>query len=41
MLLQDAMLCIKPPHQSAPAVRQAVMQTRPRLRMALNAMFPG
>ena len=41
MLLQDAMLCIKPPHRDAPAVREAVLQTRPRLRMALNAMFPG
>ena len=41
MLLQDAMLCIKPPHKDAPAVREAVMQTRPRLRMALSAMFPG
>lgn len=41
MLLQDAMLCIKPPHRDAPAVREAVLQTRPRLRMALSAMFPG
>ena len=41
MLLQDAMLCIKKPHQSAPAVRGAVMQTRPRLRLALTQMFPG
>ena len=41
MLLQDAMLCIKPPHRDAPAVREAVLQTRPCLRMALSAMFPG
>lgn len=41
MLLQDAMLCIKPPHKDAPAVQQAVRETRPRLRMALGAMFPG
>ena len=41
MLLQDAMLCIKKPHQSSPAVRSAVMQTRPRLRLALTRMFPG
>ena len=41
MLLQDAMLCIKPPHRDALAVREAVLKTRPRLRMALSAMFPG
>ena len=41
MLLQDAMLCIKSPHQQSRAVRDAVLQTRPRLRMAINNMFPG
>lgn len=41
ILLQDAMLCIKKPHHDEPSVREAVMQSRPRLRRALNHMFPG
>ena len=41
MLLQDVMLAIKAPHHDAPAVKEAVAQTRPRLRRALNGMFPG
>ena len=41
MLLQDVMLAIKAPHHDAPAVKEAVAQTRPRLRRALNQMFPG
>ncbi|MGM9563468.1 MAG: hypothetical protein ACI3VQ_05265 [Faecousia sp.] len=41
MLLQDVMLCIKKPHHDDPAVQQAVMQSRPKLRRALNQMFPG
>ena len=37
-----ATLCIKPPHRDAPArCAKPVPQTRPRLRMALSAMFPG
>ncbi len=41
MLLQDVMLTIKAPHHDSPAVKAAVAQTRPRLRRALNGMFPG
>ena len=41
MLLQDMMLCIKQPHHDEPAVKDAVLRTRPRLRTALGRMFPG
>ncbi len=41
MLLQDVMLAIKAPHRDAQAVKDAVARTRPQLRRALNAMFPG
>lgn len=41
MLLQDALLSVKQPHQDDEAVKQAVSHTRPRLRNALNRMFPG
>ncbi|MCQ2419513.1 MAG: hypothetical protein MJ118_00090 [Clostridia bacterium] len=41
MLLQDVMLTIKQPLHDDPTVQTAVMQTRPRLRAALNQMFPG
>ena len=41
IMLQDAMLRIKKPHHDEPSVRQAVMQARPKLRRALNQMFPG
>ena len=41
MLLQDVLLWLKKPHQDDVEVKAAVMRTRPRLRSALNAMFPG
>lgn len=41
MLLQDVMLAIKAPHHDAPAVKEAVLRTRPRLRRVLGQMFPG
>lgn len=41
MLLQDALLSIKQPHQDDDDVKQAVASTRPRLRGALNRMFLG
>ena len=41
MLLQDVLLRLKQPHQSNETVKRAVMASRPRLRGALNRMFPG
>ncbi len=41
MLLQDVLLRLKQPHRGDEAVKRAVMATRPRLRGALNSMFPG
>ena len=41
MLLQDVLLWLKKPHQDDDEVKSAVMRTRPRLRSALNRMFPG
>ena len=40
-LLQDVLLRLKKPHQDDPEVIKAVMNTRPRMRSALSAMFPG
>ena len=41
VLVQDVMLTIKQPLHDDPAVTDAVMKTRPRLRAALTHMFPG
>lgn len=41
MLLQDMLLWIKKPHQDDPEVKDVVLRTRPKLRRALCAMFPG
>lgn len=41
MLLQDVLLWLKKPHQDDPEVKDAVLRTRPKLRSALCAMFPG
>ncbi|MBR6555460.1 MAG: hypothetical protein IKT90_04515, partial [Clostridia bacterium] len=41
MFLQDVLLWLKKPHQDDPEVKEAVLQTRPKLREALCAMFPG
>ena len=41
VLVQDVMLRFKEPLRSDPAVGQAVERTRPRLRLALAALFPG
>ena len=41
VLVQDVMLRFKEPLRSDPAVGQAVEKTRPRLRLALAALFPG
>lgn len=41
MLVQDVLLWLKKPHQDDPEVKSAVMRARPRLRSALNNMFPG
>ena len=40
VLVQDVMLRFKEPLRSDPAVGQAVERTRPRLRLALAALFP-
>ncbi len=39
--VQDVFLRIKDPHHDDPAVRQAVLATRPRMRLALARLFPG
>src|SRR5699024_10184320 len=41
VLIQDIFLSIKPPHRDDPAVRQAVAESRPKLRSALTGLFPG
>ncbi len=41
MLLQDVLLQLKKPHQDDPEVKAAVLAARPRLRRALNTLFPG
>ena len=40
-LIQDVFLWIKEPHHDDPAVRAAVLATRPRMRRALAGLFPG
>jgi len=39
--IQDVFLRIKPPHRDDQAVHDAVMATRPRMRMALARLFAG
>lgn len=39
--IQDVFLRIKDPHHDDPAVRSAVLATRPRMRLALANLFPG
>lgn len=41
VLIQDVALSIKEPHRSAPEVRAAIATSRPRLRRALTALYPG
>ena len=41
VLIQDLLLGIKTPHRDAPEVLDAVEQSRPRLRTALTALYPG
>ncbi len=41
VLIQDLLLAIKPPHRDSAAVRDAITKTRPRLRAALTALYPG
>lgn len=41
VLIQDVFLWIKEPLRSDSVVRQTVEQTRPKLRGALSALFPG
>ena len=41
MLLQDMLLWLKKPHKDDEEVKAAVLRTRPRLRHAMCAMFPG
>ena len=41
VLIQDLLLGIKAPHRDAPEVLEAVEQSRPRLRAALTALYPG
>ncbi|MBR6826037.1 MAG: hypothetical protein IKM59_05765 [Oscillospiraceae bacterium] len=41
VLIQDLRLCIKSPHRNAYELEQAVAQTRPKLRKALTALYPG
>ena len=41
VLIQDIFLSIKPPHRDDPAVRQAVAESRPKLRSALTGLFHG
>ena len=41
VLIQDLLLGIKAPHRDAPEVLEAIEQSRPRLRAALTALFPG
>ncbi len=41
ILIQDAFQRIKPPLRDDPSVQKAVLETRPRLRRALTALFPG
>lgn len=39
--IQDVFLRIKDPHHDDPQVREAVLETRPRMRLALARLFPG
>ena len=41
VLIQDIFLSISRPHRDDPAVRQAVAESRPKLRSALTSLFPG
>ena len=41
ILIQDLLLCIKEPHRGADELQTAIAQTRPRLRRALTALYPG
>lgn len=41
VLIQDLLLAIKPPHRDDRGVRDAIEQSRPRLRAALTALYPG
>ena len=41
VLIQDLLLGIKAPHRDAPEVLEAIEQSRPRLRAALTALYPG
>lgn len=41
VMLEDAFLCVKEPHLSAPSVRHAIMSARERLQNAIAALHPG
>ena len=41
VLIQDLLLAIKPPHRDNGGVLDAIAQSRPRLRAALTALYPG
>ena len=41
VLIQDVLLCIKPPHRTAREVQSAIEATRPKLRRSLAALYPG
>ena len=41
VLIQDLLLAIKPPHRNDPEVLDAIRKSRPRLRSALTALYPG
>lgn len=41
VLIQDVSLSIKEPHRSSPEVISAIEASRPRLRRALTALYPG
>lgn len=41
VLIQDVLLCIKKPHRTAQRVASAIEATRPKLRRALTALYPG
>ncbi len=41
VMLEDAFLCVKEPHLSAPNVRRAIMEARERLQHAIAALHPG
>ena len=41
VLIEDLLLGIKAPHRDAAEVKQAIARSRPRLRQALTALYPG